>query len=163
MKYKGHSFKNADKEYNFHGFEFLKYHAMDRHTIGNEQPMFYGRKYNEDNAYNINKYFQENGYITGLANAWCGRDSTYISWNKKKGKILPRYGDNYDHEFFSFACDPFYGVGAGAIRGMNSNFKRCLYGKMMIEHEIEYAYQFFHKYKNNGKYFRLLLRHDQTM
>ena len=64
LQYKGYSFKSKVKENNFHGFEFLKYHAMHSHTIGNEQPMLYGRKYNEDNGYNINKYFKENGYIT---------------------------------------------------------------------------------------------------
>ena len=34
---------------------------------------------------------------------------------------------------------------------------------MIIEHEIEYAYQFFYKYKDNRKYFRLLIQdsHDR--
>ena len=47
---------------------------------------------------------------------------------------------------------------------MNSSYKRCLYGKLIIEHEIEYAKQFFEKYKNNEKYFRLILMdgHDQV-
>ena len=163
MKYNGYSFKNNNKEFYFHGFEFLKYHAMDAATLGNEQPMFYGKRYDEDSAYNINKYFQENGYITGLANGNCGKESSPISWKKKKGKVLPRYGSDYDHEFYSFSCNPFHGIKWGPIKGPNSVIKRCLYGKMIIEHEIEYANQFFQKYKDNRKYFRLLVQdsHDQ--
>ena len=47
-------------------------------------------------------------------------------------------------------------------RGINSIYKRCLYGKIILEHEIEYTKQFFEKYKNNQKYFRLIIRdtHD---
>ena len=73
--------------------------------------MLYERKYNEDNAYNINKYFKENGYITGLANGYCGKESSIIHWKKKKGKVSPRYGSDYDHEFFAFSCDPLHGIG----------------------------------------------------
>ena len=67
---------------------------MNSQTIGNEQPLLYGRKYNEDNAYNINIYFQENVDITGLENAFCGKESSVINWKKKKGKIVQRHGND---------------------------------------------------------------------
>ena len=157
MKYKGNSFRYNGKKNVFHGFEFLKYHSMLLTTMGNEIPMIYGRKFDEDEAYDINKYFQENGYITGIANEQCGKDSVPAEWCKKNGKIIPRKGSYHDHEFYGLACDPFHGIGWKADRGMSSPYRRCLYGKMIIEHEIEYAKQFFEKYKNNQKYFRLII------
>ena len=161
MKYKGYSLEK-NKTHNFHGFEFLKYHALGNATFGNEIPMIYGKRFNEENMFNINKYFQENGYVTGSVNGLCGKDSSIITYSKKNDEVIPKYGNNYDYEFFSLSCDPFHGIGWNTERGMNSYYKRCLYGKMLIEHQIEYANQFFIKYKNNQKFFRFIIQdaHD---
>ena len=163
MKYNGKAFSYNNQKNIFHGFEFLKYHAMIRATSGNEIPLIFGRRFDEDKPCDINKYFQENGYITGITNGLCGKDSNIIGWwGKKNGKLIKRDGVYYDHELFVLACDPFHGIRWGHSRGMGSDYKRCLYGKMILEHEVEYAKQFFEKYRNNQKYFRLIVQdsHD---
>ena len=162
MKYNGNAFEYNGKKNVYHAFEFFKYHSMIRCTVGNELPMIYGRRFDENKANDINKYFQENGYITGITNEQCAKDSTPLGWGRLHGNEIPRYGQYHDHELFVLACDPFHGIVWRKRKGMNSSYKRCLYGKMFLEHQIEYAKQFFEKYKNNQKYFRLIVQdaHD---
>ena len=162
MGYNGKVFSYNGKKNVFHGFEFFKYHSMIRGTLGNELPMIYGRRFDEDKAYDINKYFQENGFITGITNELCAKDGTPVGWGKKNGKIIYKNGEYHDHELYVLACDPFHGINWSRTKGMSSSYKRCLYGKMILEHEIEYAKQFFEKYRNNQKYFRLIIQdsHD---
>ena len=57
---------------------------------------------------------------------------------------------NWDHENFVMSCDPNY-----FNKKEFTVYERCLYGKPISEYMINYALQFWEKYKENKKYFRM--------
>ena len=90
---------------------------------------------------NINnhlQYFMENGYVMGQAVDTCYSYEHQIRSNKIY----------WDHENLALSCDPNY------LNNINDN-NYCLYGKPFYSYHINYAEQFWVKYKNNRKYFRL--------
>ena len=120
----------------FHSFQFFKYHAFEGCTGINYPFLFYGQYRKVEERYLINKYFKKNGYITSLANDLCSRDNTRNNNKFTKDEI-------FDHEFI--LCDP---------NSDNINIKsiRCLYGKLDIEHLLNYEEQFWRKYSENRKF-----------
>ena len=84
------------------------------------------------------KYFKESGYITGQVSDICEK-------NINNKNII-----DFDHENFVMSCDPNY-----FLKKEFSSYEKCLYGKPISEHMINYATQFWEKYSENKKYFRL--------
>ena len=84
------------------------------------------------------KYFQENGYVTGQSIDTCGN----FDHNFKSRDIF------WDHENLAISCDVNF------LENIKNN-NYCLYGNPFYTYHINYAMQFWEKYKNNKKYFRL--------
>ena len=135
MPYKGGKNERYPNE-NYHSFEFLKYHAFRGYTAINYPLLFYGQNRGIKEKYLINKYFKKNGYITSLANDICLRDNTYSNHEHILDEI-------FDYEFV--LCDP-------NKDNININRIRCLYGKLDIEHLLNYSEQFWRKYSENRKF-----------
>ena len=114
-------------------YQFSKYNNFP-FTEENIQSMFYQKSVN--NTYiNSLKYFKENGYITGQATDICDKEI--------------KNAEEWDHENYAYLCDPNY------INKEKSPYERCLYGKPVSEYMINYATEFWDKYSDNKKYFRM--------
>ena len=114
-------------------YQFSKYNNFP-FTEENIKSMFYQKSVN--NTYiNSLKYFKENGYITGQATDICDKEI--------------KNSEEWDHENYAYLCDPNY------INKEKSPYERCLYGKPVSEYMINYATEFWDKYSDNKKYFRL--------
>ena len=112
-------------------YQFSKYNNFP-HTEENIKAMFYKKTVN-NTFINSLKYFKENGYVTGQISDKCENNKDI----------------NWDHENYAFSCDPNY------YKKENSVYERCLYGKPISEHLINYAMQFWDKYSDNKKYFKM--------
>ena len=132
-------------------YQFTRYHSFSNDSFSNYFLMFYDSSINSiqdikekvkqsgNNDINTHlKYFKENGYITGQSVDIC--NSTELQFNNKN--IF------WDHENLAISCDLNY---LNNIK--NNNY--CLYGNPFYSYHINYALQFWEKYKNNKKYFRL--------
>ena len=120
-------------------YQFSKYKNFP-FTIENIIDIFYKKQ----NSSQINslKYFKENGYITGQVSDMCDKNMN------NKNTI------NWDHENFVMSCDPNY-----FQKNEFSVHERCLYGKPINEYMINYALQFWEKYAENKKYFRMIFNY----
>ena len=136
-------------ELSLSSYQFTRYHSFSNDSFSNYFLMFYDSPLNsiKDIKTNLNKekninindhleYFKENGYITGQSTDTCMSNDHLIN-NKF-----------WDHENMAISCDINY---LDNIK--NNNF--CLYGNPFYAYHIDYAMQFWEKYKNNRKYFRL--------
>ena len=97
--------------------------------------------FNKENPNKINslQYFKENGFVTGQVIDKCEReDDPLIGW---------------DHENFAYLCGPNY------FKKENSIYERCLYGKPVSHYMINYAINFWDKYSDNKKYFRMIFNY----
>ena len=115
-------------------YEFSKYTNFP-FTNENTQSIFY-KKSKNNTLTNSLSYFKENGFITGQVKDVCEK-----SFNDNEVE--------WDHENYAYLCDPNY------FQKENSVYERCLYGKPVSEYMINYATQFFEKYSDNKKYFRM--------
>ena len=147
MKYKGDSNLKFNSD-NFHSFQFFKYHSFSGYTPANYPIIFYGEERVKMKV-RFTKYLKENGYMTGYSNDLCYREPAQTGHKMNQSEIC-------DHEFI--ICDP-------NIEGQISFTKRCLYNKLAIEQQLEYANQFWRKYKNNRKFFSLISNdgHEGTL
>ena len=57
---------------------------------------------------------------------------------------------DFDHENFIMSCDPNY-----FMKKEFSPYERCLYGKPISAYMLNYTSQFWEKYNENKKYFRM--------
>ena len=115
-------------------YQFSKYNNFP-FIEENLQSMFYKKSVN--NTYiNSLKSFKENGYITGQVIDKCEKN-------------LKNVKEEFDHESYAYLCDPNY------YDKVNSPYERCLYGKPVSEYMINYALEFWDKYSDNKKYFRM--------
>ena len=112
-------------------YQFSKYKNFP-YTMENIKYLFY------KNDIDSLKYFKEEGYITGQVSDICDK-------NMNNKNII-----DFDHENFVMSCDPNY-----FLKKEFSTYERCLYGKPISEHMINYASQFWEKYSENKKYFRM--------
>ena len=135
----------------FNSYQFSRYHSFNNDSFSNYFLMFYDSSINSikniksDLNYNENininshlKYFQENGYITGQSSDSC-KDFDHQFKNQK---------NFWDHENLAISCDVNY-----LISIKKNNY--CLYGNPFYSYHINYALQFWEKYKDNKKFFRL--------
>ena len=121
-------------------YQFSKYNNFP-FAEENIQSMFYKKSVN--NTYiNSLKIFKENGYVTGQVIDKCEK-------NLENTKNI----EEWDHENYAYLCDPNY------INKENSPYERCLYGKPVSEYMINYALEFWDKYSDNKKYFRMIFNY----
>ena len=141
-----------DKSISLNSYQFTRFHSLSNDSFSNYFLMF-----NDDSSnsiknlkYNLNyndkldindhlKHFKDNGYITGQSIDTCDNFEHQI----KNKNIF------WDHENLAISCDPNY------LNKTQSN-DYCLYGNPYYSYHINYAMQFWQKYKNNKKYFRLI-------
>ena len=144
-------------------FQFLKYNTLKGLTLPNIKPMFYGVNISEADGENLVKYYKEQGYVTGHTGTTCGREIFSIN-NIIKSQNLDF--NNWDHENIAMFCDEnFFSWSYTLYKGVASVLKRCLYGKYAFEYMIEYTKQFWEKYYDNKKFFRIHFNegHEGTM
>ena len=120
-------------------YQFGKYKNFP-YTMENIIPL-YNKKVN-DTYINSLEYFKNSGYITGQVSDMCDK-------NLNNKNLI-----NYDHENFVMACDPNY-----FQKKEFSLYEKCLYGKPISEYMINYALQFWDKYGENKKYFRMIFNY----
>ena len=150
-----YSCKAHDKEnkMTMESVNFGKYHSFNDDSFVNQFLMYYDSDINSikdiktkiinNKEIEINdhlKYFQDNGYITGQSMDSC-TDALYDHQIKSQTTF-------WDHEFISLFCSNY------TIRNINSS-NYCLFDSPFYSHQIEYLNQFWHKYKNSKKYFKL--------
>ena len=144
-------------------YQFMKYHSFGPITPDNILPMFYGNSKKSNAGTNHIRYFKQIGFITGHEVDMCNKEQ-YDIFSDKNDK---REYEEWDHENIAYLCDgnyfeiqkPYPGD-----RGAFSNKERCLYGHKVSFYMINYAKQFWEKYENNKKYFRMAFNygHEKT-
>ena len=138
----------------FSVFQFLKYHTLKPQTVYNIKPMFYGVHYYDIEGTNIVKYYKQQGFITGHTGTTCDKEIFAFVPTKKYLNKLDY--DLYDHENVAMYCDRNFEQKYARITvGHNSQFLRCLHGKMVFEPAIEYTEKFWEAYLNEKKFFRI--------
>ena len=157
MKYDDTNLKKID------AFQFMKYSSFAPATHYNIIPMFYGNSYQSKKGVNHIKYFKENGYITGHEVDMCNKEQYDISLDPED----KREYIEWDHENIAYLCDGNYFEIDNPYpkdKGAFYHKERCLYGHPVSYYMIEYAKQFWLKYENNKKYFRMAFNygHEKT-
>ena len=145
---------NPLKEKKIEAFQFMKYHSFSEYSENNILPMYYGSSLKSKKGTNHIKYFKENGFITGHEIDSCQKELSPI-YNKKKDK---KEYEEWDHENIAYLCDgnSFEIENEISDNRGDSYFKeRCLYGNPVSYYMINYAKQFWEKYSENKKYFRM--------
>ena len=116
-------------------YQFSKYKNFN-YTMENILSLFY--KKTNDSYINSLKYLKESGYITGQVSDICDK-------NMNNKNVI-----DFDHENFIMSCDPNY-----FMKKEFSPYERCLYGKPISNYMLNYTSQFWEKYNENKKYFRM--------
>ena len=119
-------------------YQFQKYINFPS-SENNMKSMFY-KKGSDNKFINSLKYFKENGFVTGQVIDKCEK-------NKEELEI------EWDHENFAYLCDPNYN------NKENSVYERCLYGEPVSHYMINYTMEFWDKYSDNKKYFRMIFNY----
>ena len=144
-------YSDLDRQMSIKSYQFKRYHSFSNDSFSNYFFMFndYSKnsfkelKQNLKNKnieiYNHLKYFKDSGYITGQSIDACNNFEHQIKHDNTF----------WDHENVAISCDPNY------LNATNNN-NNFLYGKPIYSYHIDYALQFWEKYKNNKKYFRLI-------
>jgi len=118
-------------------------------------PAFLGVFNTYYNGYHFIRDFKNRGFITGQSLTFCGREV----FDLDRGAIEKMNWDSHDHEMISLFCDgnftPLVGSTYPILSGTNSIRKRCLYGNTALSYSLNYANQFFDKYKDQPKFFKL--------
>ena len=153
-------------------FQFNKYHSFYHQTHYNIVPMFYGDSFFSHKGIHSVKFFKENGFITGHVVDMCSKEQYNIVHKKKsKDEFDKREYEEWDHENVAYLCEGNFGIqvnnnfyGKTTVQGSFSSMEKCLFGKTISEHMINYATQFWQKYPNNRKYFRIAFNygHEKT-
>ena len=141
---------DTDNKLSSNSYQFSRYHSLSNDSFYNYFHMFYDSSINSkelktnlmnQETIDINdhlKYFQDNGYVTGQSIDTC---SNYEHQFKNR-EIF------WDHENLAISCDVNF------LENIKNN-NYCLYGNPFYTYHINYAMQFWEKYKDNKKYFRL--------
>ena len=152
------------KKTEYSSYEFFKFHSLGAYTHINIQPMFYGNSMKSNKGIEFISFAKKNGFITGQSYDHCA----HALYNDERN-IGSKYvkSDYWDHENIAMFCDPNYydkKFASSFNRGPSSFLKRILYGKLTIEYEIEYLKQFWEKYFDMKKIFRLgiMMGHEDS-
>ena len=144
-------------------YQFMKYNSFAPSTPFNIIPMFYGNSFQSKKGVNHIKYFKENGYITGHEVDMCNKEQYDISFDPgDKREYI-----EWDHENIAYLCDGNYfeiNDPYPSNKGAFVSKERCFYGHPVSYYMIDYAKQFWTKYANNKKYFRMAFNygHEKT-
>ena len=160
------NFMAYEPEKKINAYQVMKYHNFAPQTHFNTLPMFYGNSfYSNKGTHNV-KYLKQNGFITGHEVDMCNKEQYDIFHGDSNNNDKIEYED-WDHENIAYLCDgnyyeiedPYPGD-----RGAFSEKERCLYGHTVNYYMINYAKQFWEKYSNNKKYFRMAFNygHEKT-
>ena len=150
--------EDAEKR-KYKSFQFLKYHTVGVFTQSCVQPMMYGNTMYSGSGIQITKYLKQNGYITAMAFDQCVFE---VFFDREQLYTYNVTSDYYDHSNNQFFCDQnYFGI---LFRGVNSFFRRYLYGKETFEYNFEYSKQFWNNYKDSRKYLMLasMYAHEST-
>ena len=154
---KTHRTSSENEDNSLNAYQFLKYHSVGGHTHINVQPMLYGNSMKSKSGIKINKYFRENGYITGHILDQCNKG---LLWDfhqiyTKNIKTVP-----WDHFGNGIFCDNNYGYNFRSFfKGSSAIIRRSLYGKQTEDLELEYGEKFWNAYLNSRKYLFLAFLH----
>ena len=152
-----HRTPSENKANDLRAFQFLKYHSVGAYTHINVQPMFYGNSMKSKTGIKINKYFRENGYITGFIMDQCNKELFYdpLKTFTKNVETVP-----WDHFGNGIFCDNNYGYRFRSFfKGSSAIIRRSLYGKQTEDLELEYGEKFWNAYFNSRKYLLLAFLH----
>lgn len=134
-------------------YQFMKHHTIYPGTLANIGAAYFGT-FNRNNGYSYIKKFKDFGFITGSTHNICTPEVIDI-----KSDEVPNYDfTEVDHDLWAPFCDPNQLSLKGPyvdFKGPYSILKRCMWGKNSFEYSIEYARQFFSKYKDSNKFFRI--------
>ena len=148
MSFNGGFNKNYPEE-KFHSFQFFKYHSFNGRTAGNYPRIYYGNRREAKNIVRMNKYFQENGYITNHCCELCQKDNARTLHDTSLDEL-------YDYQLL--LCGP-------NVPRYHRPTIKCLYGKNEASYLFDYSEQFWRKYQNNRKFSNIILdgAHEGTM
>ncbi|KAL4463270.1 hypothetical protein ABPG74_007271 [Tetrahymena malaccensis] len=141
-------------------FEFYRFNSLKPFTFDNLQTFFYGKRLRDvqlpedEKLVPLIENAKQQGYVTGHTSDYCQTISLGI--DEETMNIMKSV--RYDHETQSYACDPNYYDPESTFsltKGPYSLVRRCLYGKALAEYPLEYAKDFWSKYKDNQKVFHL--------
>ena len=135
-------------------YQFMKYHSFSASSKNNIIPMFYGSSLKSNKGISHIRYFKENGFVTGQEIDMCRKELYPMKLSKKDNKEY----EEWDHENVAYLCDGNYFEINNDFpddRGASSFKERCLYGNPVSSYMINYAKQFWEKYSQNKKYFRM--------
>ena len=140
----------------YESFEFLKYHTFSD-PLQTALAMLYGvdsltesYENNEQQPMYILSHLKQNGFITAQSANICSKH--YSSSN------LQLFQEEFDYENIGMFCDPNYiltNQKNANIKGINSSFRRCIYGKDSFQHVIDYGRLFWDAYPHNNKFLKL--------
>jgi hypothetical protein len=144
-----------DKNASLEATEFMRYHTISKNTYISNNGMYFNQnaEVNHNETLNVFKYFSQNGYVTGMFDDECKMSTVLYEPDLDRP---PFY--NWDHFGSSISCD--YNYDRGTVRnlmfssGRNSQYKRCLYGKNLLQIQFEYLMQFWEAYPDVRKFFR---------
>ena len=141
---------------NYESFEFFKYHTFSD-PLQTALAMLYGvdslkenYENNEQKPMYILSHLKQNGFITAQSANICSKH--YSSSN------LQLFQEEFDHENIAMFCDPNYILTSqknANIRGINSSFRRCIYGKDSFQHVLDYGKLFWDSYPHSNKFLKL--------
>ncbi len=144
-----------NKNTKMQSYQMLKYHALASWTFANQVPVNFGvESTHVGSPVHHNKFFKQNGFITGNTHNYCGRDYYDI----ENGNIEKFRYESFDHESQSLSCDPNFSVPGHPYAMLNGSYgmkRRCLYGKDLAKHVFEYTKKFWSAYKEQPKFFRM--------
>jgi hypothetical protein len=147
----GESYNDKKSE----SFQFMKYHGLGTFTGINMVPAVFGVYNSYMNGRHYITDFKKKGFVTGQATGFCSREI----FDMDPGAIKGLAWDNFDHELSSLFCDgnftPYNDMYALLV-GVNTPRIRCLYNRSVSSYSLEYATQFFQKYPNEAKFFRMM-------
>ena len=144
-------YSDLDRQMSIKSYQFKRYHSFSNDSFSNYFFMFNDYSKNsikelKSNLKNKNteiyshlKYFKDSGYITGQSIDTCDNFDHQLKHDNTF----------WDHENVAISCDSNY------LNATKSN-NHYLYGKSIYSYHTDYALQFWEKYKNNKKYFRLI-------
>ena len=152
FNYEGYSTKK--NKFKYHGFEFLKYHKLNKYTLYNVIPMFSGVNFKFNSSHkmvSILKDYKKKGFVTCNIQDVCHKELMRI------GPLKNYIYIEFDHEYVAPSCDPnIYESGYGLFFSENGILKKCLYGKENFEYIVEYGRQFWNAYKDNKRFLRIV-------
>ena len=142
---------------NMTSFQFFKYNSVGFSTDPNLKAAYYGAQ-KKGKGIHFANFFKNNGYIIGRINAYCEKE-TVFSINKPNlyKQVL------WDHEGASLGCiKSFYK--RFLISRLTSLIPKCLFGKDLNQHSLEYLESFWTAYIDQYKLFlfQTLEGHEPT-